>query len=531
MNLTAKKTPFLNWLPDECFYSLCSRQHFFSGEQSTEDTLRLLLGDIAKSFAHDFPHNLNLLNKDAILAWGTPEKIICEHTISPIFFPFQSSENVQALKAALLGSQLGSCKYQLGLVTSRFGGAHPLKACAKCMTADRSVYGAAYWHLSHQLPGVITCPIHGLLLMESTENRQWSRSFRWLLPDEPVLAEIGQATIDRSTLTTLQNISNSSVALYRFGINSQFDLSKVVQVYKEAFSKLGTSKKAYVAAVDRFAEYCSVLEPFPPFSALPCDPQRATGFISQMTRKPRGYCHPLKHLVLISCLFGRLESFVEAYQQLTTRQETPNVRNPRWLKLSQTIDGRLPKAERKMGCPRPKKIFYELKKKILNAFLNGSTKKEVCSSFNISACTVNRLLRLNPDIEQKIINKAYLNKLEEKRNTWSATVSNNPDASAKIIKNLAPNIYAWLYRNDRAWLFSQTASLPSGRSGNYMTVDWDARDENFCALINKLFITASSDLKKVRKCDLYQLVPNLFSSLEKRSRYPKTRKLLTEITK
>ncbi|WP_434627551.1 TnsD family Tn7-like transposition protein [Pseudomonas sp. Z6-14] len=151
--------------------------------------------------------------------------------------------------------------------------------------------------------------------------------------------------------------------------------------------------------------------------------------------------------------------------------------------------------------------------------------------FNISTCTVNRLLRLNQDVKKKIINKAYLNKLKEQRNTWSATVRNHPGASAKIIKNLAPDIYAWLYRNDGSWLFSQTAALPSGRSGNHVTIDWDARDENFCALIKQVLKMPSSDLKKVRKCDIYQLVPNLFSSLEKRTRYPKTRKLLTEITK
>jgi hypothetical protein len=531
MNLTGKQTPFLNWLPDECFYSLCSRQHCFLGDQSTEETLGLLFGDNAKSFAHDFPHNLNLLNKDAMVAWGSPEEIICEHTISPIFFPFQSSEHVQELKDALLGPLLGSCKYKLGLVTGRFGGAHPLKACVKCMTADRSVYGTAYWHLSHQLPGVITCPMHGLLLMESIENRQWTRSFRWLLPDEPALAATGQATPDRSTLTTLQTISNSSVALYRLGINHQFDLSTVAQVYKEAFSNLGTSKKVREAAVDRFAQYCSVLEPFPPFSALPCSRQRAIGFISQMTRKPRGYCHPLKHLALISWLFGRLESFVDVYQQLEKRRETLKVRNPHWLELAKTIDRQTPKAERKIGSPRPKKIFNDLKEKILYALMTGATKKEVCSNFNISISTVNRLLRLNPTAEKSIINKVYFNKREEQRNAWKAIVDQNPDANAKVIKNLIPGVYAWLYRNDRSWLFSQTSSLPSGRRGNYITVDWDARDENFCALIKQALTMPSTGFKKVRKRDLYQLVPNLFSSLENRSRYPKTRKLLTEIAK
>lgn len=528
MNLTDKQTPFLHWLPDECFYSLCSRQHFFWCNQSPEKTLNSLFGNSVKSFTHDFPKNLNLLNKYAKSMWGTPEDIICEHTIAAIFFPFQSPESVHALKQALSGPRLSSFKYRLGLVTGRFGGEHPLKACVECMTADRSVYGAAYWHLSHQFPGVTTCPMHGRLLMESKENRQWSRGFQWLLPDEPALVATCQPAVSPSTLTALHAMSNSAVTLSKLGITNQFDLSTVAQMYKEAVSNLGAPQKWREASADCFAQYCSLLQPFPPFSALPSSRRCAIEFISQMTRKPRGYCHPLKHLTLISWLFGSLESFVDAYQQLKKQSKISGTGNIQALGLSQIIEVQLSKITRKTGTPRPKKIFSDLKEKILDALITGTSKKEVCSRFEISISTVNRLLRMNPIAEQQIINKLFLKKREKQRNAWDTLVEQTPNSSANIIKRLAPNVYAWLYRNDRSWLLSKTGSLPSGRGGNYVTVNWDARDENLCTLIKKVLIEFPTD-SKIRKRDLYQLVPNLFSSLENRSHYPKTRRLLSEI--
>lgn len=38
------------------------------------------------------------------------------------------------------------------------------KYCAACMREDRIDYGESYWHLSHQLPGVLACTRHGQAL-------------------------------------------------------------------------------------------------------------------------------------------------------------------------------------------------------------------------------------------------------------------------------------------------------------------------------------------------------------------------------
>lgn len=530
MNLKGKQLPFLHWLPDECIYSVCCRQHILWGNQSPEDTLDLLFGSRDKKFTHDFPSNLNLLTDFAKLVWGTSDEIISEHTIAPIFFPFQSSNHVKELKQALMGPHIGSMKYRLGLITGRFGGAHPLKACVKCMAADRSAMGVTYWHLSHQIPGVTTCPVHGVLLSESIENRQWSKGFKWLLPDEPALNVTDQSAIDPATCKALQNMSELAVDLWKSGSTSQFDIATVAQVYKEAFSNFGRAQQAREAAADRFAELCAMLKQHPPFTALPTTRMCAIAFISQMTRKPRGYCHPLKHLTLIWWLFGSLESFVRAYQHAANQQEIPEASPSLKLILNNTYVKPISAQGRKTGAPRPKKLFNDLKENILRALMTGTSKKEVCFIFEISISTVNRLLRLNPNIGKQINNNIKIKKLDAMRTRWHCAVDHSPSASANVIKKLVPSVYAWLYRNDQSWLLSQTGSLPNGRAGNHVAIDWDARDENLCVLVKKALDMSTTEPRKIRKRDLYQMVPSLFSSLEQKSHYPKTRQLVSELS-
>jgi len=520
------RIPYLHWLEDECFFSLCSRQHFLCANHSSAETLHYLFGSDTKSFSHDFPRSLELLNEDAKLTWGSSEEIIREHTISPIFFPFQSPEHVDALERAMNRPTLGSFKYRLGLITGRFGGGHPLKACIQCMTDDRALHGVTYWHLSHQFPGVSMCPFHNCLLMESTENRQWSRRFQWLLPDEADLITIGPRTPSPPTLKTLLAMSVAVIALGKLRSSCRFEPSIVVQVYKGAINRQGISPHEREATAERFAEYCTALQPYPPFSALPRDVHCAKRFMTQMTRKQRGYCHPLKHLTLIMFLFRRFELFLGSYQQLAAQQKISVAENYKLISQIQPSECPLPKLELRARTLKPKKLIKELKDKIIESLMVGTSKKEICSRFELSISTVNRVLRLNPSVEKEFNKIIYLKKQEQQRNKWSTSVSLNPNLSANDIKKLNPNVYAWLYRNDRYWLSNRTSNLPSGRRGNYVCIDWDSRDEKLRTLVESTLIEQPT---KLCKSDLYLLVPSLFSSLEKRSHYPKTRKLLSEM--
>ncbi|WP_081941305.1 TnsD family Tn7-like transposition protein [Pseudomonas soli] len=529
MNAASITKPYLRPLSDECFFSLCSRQHIFWGSGLYNETLTSLFGDSAKAYSHDFPRCLSLLNDDAKLIWGNTDEIIQRYTIAPLFFPFQSPNHIQELKKAMESPRLGSVKYKLGVITGRFGGEHPLKACIMCMDADRKLHGVTYWHLSHQFPGVTTCPVHGRLLIESKKNRQWSRGFQWLLPEEHILAKTVKPEPDAPVIEALQNISTNILALAKLGSSFNFEPGIVAQVYKDAITNLNLFEHPAEGAGDNFAAYCSLLQPYPPFMSLPCSRQSALSFICQMTRKPRGYFHPLKHLTFILWLFHGIDPFIEAYEHLMVRSirfKVGKLRTPIKLEANAGLPSKVSPSRQTL---KPKKIFGELKTKILNSLANGTPKKAIATEYNVSLSSINRLLRRDASAKERRAVKIQDMSREYRRNKWSTIVQTNPSASVKIIRQLIPSIYVWLYRNDRSWLDNQISKLPRGRVGNFVEIDWNKRDENLCALIERTLSSVSTNYETLQKSDLYYLIPNLFSALEKKSRYPKTRKLLSKI--
>lgn len=522
---------YLNWLEDECFFSLCSRQHIFWANSSPQETLASLFECSIDTYSHDFPRNLSSLNKNAISAWGSAQEIIDEHTIAPMFFPFQSIEHLTAHKEAMKGESLGPIKYKLGLITGRFGGEHPLKACSKCIISDRRAHGVAYWHLSHQFPGVTICPIHNCLLRESKENRQWSKAFSWFIPSESILIESGPLEFDNNIFEAFKIVSDAATKLGKLEYRTRYEPELVAKVYNAALVRLGTSRREKDAAAQGFAHHCSTLRKLPQFSSLPDSVMCAIAFTTQMTRKPRGYCHPLKHLVLISWLFGSIEVFISAYEHEAGQLENKKI--DELPKMEHHKSKKCVTAKTVTYTPklRPKKMFADVKSRVLDSLRSDTSKAEVCLGFGISISTVNRLLRLNPTIEETKNERTNHEKIEHHRKQWTFAVGKNPGFCVNKIRRLIPNIYAWLYRNDKIWLSKQATNLPSGRSGNNSKIDWKIRDEELCTRIKDVITQRDLNSVHLWKYDLYQLVPGLFSALESKPHYPKARALLAKVTK
>ena len=522
----------LRWLEDETFYSLCCRQHHFLAHLKTSATLAWLFGSDHCAITHDFPCNLDALNSQTKAAWGDPMSIICEHTILPVFFPFQSEQQIAAVVQTMKNTQIGSIKYRLGLLTGRFGAEHPLKACTACMATDCASYGTAYWHLTHQYPGVVLCPIHGFMLRESTINRQWSGSFQWAMPSEDFLAAATAPMPSATAKKALQQLGTGVQDLASCGTSRRFNPMIVRSVYKEALGQLGISKQERVRAAVSLAEYASQLQPYPPLTSLPITAQRAEAFIDQLTRNPRGHCHPLKHLTFITWLFGRLGAFIDAYDCLDrSPEQTFQIKHESRAKVVMVDEPMVGEVAKMPALLKPKKLKPQVRIEILECLRNGNSKELICSKFGLSICTVNRLLRSEPVVLKSWTEKQQETLLLEHRTDWLAVVTSQPGASTKSIRSVIPNIYAWLYRNDREWLLEQTHNLPSGRCGNYSNVDWHGRDCELADLVNETLNRNYGTERKIKapKVAIFTLIPSLSRSLEKRGYYLKTRKLLSEI--
>ncbi len=100
--------------------------------------------------------------------------------------------------------------------------------------------------------------------------------------------------------------------------DKSFNPLHVRSVYRNAIADLGYASQQAAAS---FAQHSSLLQPFHPLTSLPTTEQKASTYIQQLMRPPRGHSHPLKHLVMITWLFGTVEAFVDAYDRLTEIQE------------------------------------------------------------------------------------------------------------------------------------------------------------------------------------------------------------------
>ena len=101
----------------------------------------------------------------------------------------------------------------------------------------------------------------------------------------------------------------------------------------------------------------------------------------------------------------------------------------------------------------------------------------------------------------------------------------------KNLRQQSPSTYAWLYRNDKAWLLAQTAGLPSGRIGNNSRIDWIARDNALELLVRERLREVFDRVEglELTRMQLFTLVPSLPTALQRSGRYSGTRELLSTV--
>jgi hypothetical protein len=519
----------LKWLTDETFFSICSRQHAVWGNLDPTITFRMLFDSIRHPIKHDFPNSLDALRGNIGSIWGDADSIIYGHTVFPLFIPFQSQSHIQTAIEMLKGSSTGSIKYRLGLITGRFGAEHILKACSCCIESDIRHYGVAYWHRAHQFPGVLICTRHKVWLQESFLNRRWSGRFRFVLPDQTTLTARPSQDLEPLTLEALDQFASSILALAAIGATKSFNPLFVKLVYRNALSHMGYRSPTSHEAASSLAQHASIIQPFHPLTSLPTNAQKASTYIEQLIRNPRGHSHPIRHLVMITWLFGELDKFVDAYDRIATIQEKSHSQGVYPLYTNKQLPK--PSNTNQTTQLRPKTLKPAIRAKILRLLSRGTPKHSICSHFGISISTVNKLLRTEPLVNQSWAFAKSERDLLKNRKDWISLSQIYPSASASITRSHNPKLYAWLYRNDKDWLLQNCAKLPTGRNGNNSRIDWNNRDNELEKLIqialDQLFSQGSKN--DVGMHNIYALVPSLFRCLQNSNPYPRTRALLLSV--
>lgn len=154
-------------LPDETLYSLFARIHRLNNYDNARKCCAVLLGDEERIHVAD--SRFNPLHFDSATGgfYGGVRHIFREMTSTGFFQRLGTHPAVEVPRPSR-ANDADASSVSNGLAALSNGRAHIWRWCPSCLERDHDVYGVAYWHRKHQLPGVVVCNEHQTPLIEAT---------------------------------------------------------------------------------------------------------------------------------------------------------------------------------------------------------------------------------------------------------------------------------------------------------------------------------------------------------------------------
>ncbi|WP_374554264.1 TnsD family Tn7-like transposition protein [Aquitalea pelogenes] len=493
--------------PDETLFSLVSRYHRLTGFMSYRDTIELLFGTPAPLLHCSFPQHLHVASTALFPDKGI-SLVIDQLTIFPYFRPFLFAWQANKASAYLTGRQTGAIKTLLGMVASQVGAETLYRYCPVCLGADRRQYGQAYWHRSHQLPGVWVCPLHHLPLFEVDSTWMAGLPLRLVLPDEtepqnhavPLPVTLSQ----RDSLSRLAELSaqilNSNLGVIPPQTWQRLYLQRVID--------LGLARptgRLHLAALHTYL--MQAMMQFPTqheFRGCLALAGELPSWLLMLLRKPRRSLHPLKHLLLAEGLgFSgeMLLQWVEAPRasrivEPTSYRIQKDCRESDAL-LCQVLartGGSLQQVAKltgvsvttlrldavRLGLPvksRPKTLSPPVMSALEQDFLAGLSLSDIAVKEQLSLVSLYRVLRMQPLVATQWRALRATRERVERRQRFLDDLRHMPLRHSSE--------YQWLYKHDRDWLGQQVLDYGKVPRRRMARVDWEQRDRLLAQRVEK----------------------------------------------
>lgn len=557
------------WLPGETLFSLASRHHIVSGNVLASQTCQQLFGHPRLGCSHDLPAQLDEFVERTGGALGTAEEIAYDHTILSYYLPHRPPSDAANALATVCSGGIGGLKARLGLLASRFGAAHPMKACRSCMAEDQERFGVAYWHVEHQHPGVWICRRHREILVRALGKVNGEGRFNWYLPESMQFVPGLDGEVSERELNVIDAAAGFGCGLSGLGPGFFLDATIVNEVYRLQMVEMGLTETSgrlkqrdfastvlpVSTALGRLHELCS----------LPSTDDDVLTQFARLARNPRSLTHPMRHCILVIALFGQWESFFYKYQQqmdqaeptavdatdLTTAGQ-PAANDPRRQQVLAALDeGSAPTAAALVAgvsvatalvwasaagyavSRRPKVLSQEKRAAAIRKLGAGKSKEAVARWVGVSIQTITLLLRSEPGLSERWHQARFARAQRVARHLWDRTARAMIAPTATQLRKCQPAVFAWLYRNDRAWLNAYASRLEQVQKSNHANVHWDERDE---AMAQSVRIAALSLLEQqptrpIKLAQLCDLVPHLKARLSSIDRLPLTQTAIAEATR
>jgi hypothetical protein len=518
--------------PNELFYSLCARFSQRMQIPTITGVMQTLFGRRHTVAIVDLPNRLDgfvaSLPPGSVYTSGL---IIQKHTLLPYYSPFiapSTRERVQRFMRGgetAIGARCGSC-------LNRVRPPLYFRSCPDCDAENRKNFGETYWNRLFQITGVEVCPIHKVFL-ESSDIRLYPLSNRhcFFSAEGAKLKKQSTAINHNDPLhrILLHLAKDTAWLLDQENLNPGAELIRARHLALLKERDLATQggsariRKIKIAITDYFTP--ELLEKLQSGLNL-----TGCSWIEQLLHTRHANASPLRQLLLMNFLKVTPEAFFYPHRYESSTKVASPFQGP-WLCQNPACESfRKPtilachiETQRKqksevaiLCCPICRYTYVTRAWRQPEATVDYvrefgpvwiSKLRELWTNEIISLRALARYLGVDSKTAKQYahihglefprrgkrparMKNFYQPKprigpsLDHQRAAWLVLKKAHPDSGPKDLRMENPALFAWLYRNDHAWLTLNQPIRKKAQRPN-ATVDWATRDETMaCQIAN-----------------------------------------------
>lgn len=555
--------------PGELLYSVLARFCERMQYPTHSNALLELFGARHAVPAIELPHQIERLAR--ILPPGTKytaDYLIQKHTLLPYYAPFLPERSYNIILNNMKGDGIRTTQLVAGIIAGRVAPPEFFKSCPVCDHENIQKYGETYWNRLHQIRGVEVCPVHKVFLEPSNIRIR-------NLDDRHDLFTASSAELQASAVVVdphapghqaLLNVAHSAAFLLD-EYTTRPGLTRINELHRDVLREHGCMTDKCKVRLRTVYQHLEKQCPETMLDALMCSVKKGVdgGWVGRLFRTTEKVIAPLRHLLIMAAFGLDAKSFFNR-QLLTAVPRGPYpCLNP--------------------ACPDHGSCsistFQCKREKYGTAYVFECPKCHHRSSRNAAGDTIIRIIEFGPLWEERLkslwgdgtistsqiakklnahirsvkkraakltlpfpriasriteadaadapkIETESPNVLETKRTEWDDLRKRHAGASRKHLREYAPALFAWLYRNDRTWL-KESSPPPRPKIRRFHKVDWEARDEQLAALVATAAIRLKRDPNYPRRITIAEIARTIKqrSALEQNiHKFPLTRIVL-----
>jgi len=489
---------------DETIFSIVARYAILGAFRRNGVALMDIFNNSRKRI---HPYLPGYINKVAIFFDLSPEELLINHTLYPIF-SWSNEVSAHRLKEAMLCACDDKSTFFAGLPHSKHQFFYGLKYCPKCIEDDVKIWGFKYWHITHQIPGVDSCHRHSCALLGIQSGDGRKDRVLMLPPSTSVVSYVNPAQMC---------ISKFAADLFEISKCKQFDFQIA---YKNALDEKGYITKSKHIRLNELISDVKKYWKELPFDSPLSVPKALSNFefIGPMLRESSTWhYHPIKHILFACWLFdGDVSAFVE-YSHKDAIAIDPLIVPPPVDKSSddvlallneslsmnniEKITGKsrcyirriaeLNNVEHKTNANSYSKLTHE---KVINLALLGRHRFSIAEFCNVGVGYVEQAISNTKGLvlwRKQLREKIKINKAKKR---LSEAVLTHPDWLRKDIKEACSCEFFCLYHHDKQAL---EKILPSKHLTTFNGRNWSEEDLRMSAEINALKDPTNMSLRKI----------------------------------